>query len=100
MIVPVDVSFSETRLPALTVAEAELFEHVVPSPETVHVTDVSAPSARTVTVTVFPRPGAALVLTARSLAVRLAFGDSISMSDSTAVAWPMPVAAANIVLPL
>ena len=93
-----DVTLSESFLPAEIVAEAEALLHVVtPEPVIVHATAVSMPSARKVTVTEASAPGAVVATTARSFAVSVAFGESVSTSPSVALTVAMPVTGANIV---
>lgn len=97
---PAAVSSNESRLPAAIVVDAAALLQVVPSPLIVQVTAVSTPSSRSVTVTELPTPGAEVATTARSCAIRLAFGESVWASPSTAPAVEIPTADANIVPPL
>lgn len=86
------VDLIASSLPAAIVAVAVSLLHVVFASLTVHVTAVSAPSSRNVKVRLFPAPGEAESLTARSRATIVALGESVVTPPSAPGASQIPVA--------
>ena len=88
---PVEVISSESALlPGIVVLVSE-FVQLVDMPAIVQLSGVSEPSDRTVSVTVFPAPGAAVDRTERFVATKGFVGARVWASASVAVTIVGPV---------